>query len=867
MTKARVLLVDDDPLFHLLVEEYLEHGGYSMCSGIGSGEEIEAAVEASDPDLVLMDIGLSGEMDGIEAAARVTAFRDIPVVYLAANVDRTVVERIKATAPYGFVYKPVMGDQLLPTLGTALQRHRLDRRVRESRNWLFTVLGSIDDAVISIDTQTRVTYTNRAATNLVGHACLGEKLTNVLPLANAADGSRVAAHLERRLSIGGKAEMEGPLEMAADSVGMIKVQLAVYPLGHGANQHSMAVVILRNVTNEQRLIDELRSFKLAVDSTQIGVTITDLDRRICYVNPAEAEMHGYTAEELIGQPASIFGTSKEAPGLASPVPEGLNRWKRSTINVRKNGSRFPAELFSDVVRNEQGAPVALVTCNEDMSDRLQADEQVRKLYRAVDQSPNLVVITDVDGRIEYVNPEFTRVTGYSAEEATGQNPSVLKSGRMDPSVYESLWRTITEGGTWRGEFLNRRKDGSQYWAIASISGIRDDRGEVRHYVGVQQDITERKQLENELRQKNEDLERLNRLKSELVAVTSHDLKSPLHAMISLASLIKDLDDRLDPASLARYVDKIIASGHRLSSFISEILDAEKMDSGLLDLDIQPVQVEEILEECVELAGIGGKEKDLRVVFSRTDEPTEIQGDATRLRQIFNNLLGNAIKFSPTGSEIRVGICESAEMIEVSVNDQGPGIPEEDLEKVFDRYYQVAKDGAATERGFGVGLGLYITRNLVRLHGGSIHAENLVAEGGCRFIVKLPITAVGDRAVGLCALIVDQDGGFGPWLEETLQRKDVATTVVNSALEAERVARAKRPHMVFAARVSESPELLAAYSTITRESPSTRLVTVEGREIEHQSAPAATVLVAPVPDSEIFELLRELEIEGRQETMT
>ena len=166
---------------------------------------------------------------------------------------------------------------------------------------------------------------------------------------------------------------------------------------------------------------------------------------------------------------------------------------------RRDGSQFPMELLITEVFLEN-AEHLFIGAVRDITERVQAEEKLRKLFRAVEQSPNTIVITDLEGTIEFVNPAFVTSTGYLYEEAIGNNPRVLKSGKMSTEVYQTLWDTIKRGDVWQGELVNRRKNGEFYWESVSISPIRDKLGKITHYVAIKEDITKRKEAEEQLRQ-------------------------------------------------------------------------------------------------------------------------------------------------------------------------------------------------------------------------------------------------------------------------------------------------------------------------------------------------------------------------------
>jgi len=736
LSKGKVLLVEDDPVYRRLVERVLAHEGYAPCCMATSGEEAIGMVSACKPDLVLMDISLGGDLNGIETAEQLGYHVDIPVVFLSARTDPVVLEQVQRAAPYGFVSKPFRSEQLVAAVETALHRHRLDRHVHDSRDWLSTVLGGVTDGVVSIDIEGTVTFLNPAAEALVGAESLGRSLAEVLSSVFSGSVADVKSIVDWVLGQEIGLLVDRPITIiGVDGIERL-VHLTSRPLENSISEPIGAVLILRDVTERERVLKELKGFKLAVDSMQIGVTMTDLDRRILYVNKAEAEMHGSEQSELLGQSARSLGTKGE-DGSDDSWIERPEHWSRQSTNMRADGTTFPVQLFSDVIHDSEGVPVSLVTCCEDLSERMRAEAEIRKFNQAIEQSPVLVIITDIYGAIEYVNPQFCETTGYSIEEAIGQNPRILKGTESPPEVFEELWSTISRGGTWSGEFHNIKKDGSKYWAFATISGLRDDTGAISHYIGVQIDITRQKELLKQLEKQNAELERLNRLKGDMVAITSHDLKSPLHAMISIANLLRDLGPSLNDETMAGFIDQIITSGEKLSSFISEILDAEKIESDGISLVMKPTRLNEILEGCVATTRAAGREKGIDVAYTADGSLSVTLVDPARLEQVFNNLLSNAVKFAPKNSTIEVKISQEQDVQVITVGDRGPGIPEGDTEKIFDRYFQVSSGAQVAERGFGVGLGLYITRQLVDNHGGNVTAENREG-GGCLFVVRLPV---------------------------------------------------------------------------------------------------------------------------------
>ena len=283
----------------------------------------------------------------------------------------------------------------------------------------------------------------------------------------------------------------------------------------------------------------------------------------------------------------------------------------------------------------------------EITERKRTEAQLRKLSSATENSPASVVVTDRSGTIEYVNPTFCEVTGYSAEEAIGNNPRVLKSGDLPDSFYEDLWDTILSGNVWEGDFINLKKNGEEFWESASISPIKDDAGEITHFVAVKQDITERKQMEQEILIAKEKAEDATKAKGDFLANMSHEIRTPMNAVIGMSHLA--LKTELTPKQ-QDYLNKIQSSANSLLGIINDILDFSKIEAGKLDMESVEFNLDDVLDNLANLVTVKAQEKeDLEVLFATAQEvPRFLVGDPLRLGQVLINLANNAVKFTESG---------------------------------------------------------------------------------------------------------------------------------------------------------------------------------------------------------------------------
>ncbi|CAA6605629.1 putative Histidine kinase [Rhodospirillaceae bacterium LM-1] len=371
--------------------------------------------------------------------------------------------------------------------------------------------------------------------------------------------------------------------------------------------------------------------------------------------------------------------------------------------------------------------VLIVTLVRTLSKRLMAEEQIRVLSRAVENSPMSVIITDAKGRIEYVNPFFTNLTGFSQEEAIGQNPNLLKSGNMASEDYERMWTTISSGQIWHGEFHNLRKDGTSYWELAAIAPIKDESGQIGHFVAVKEDISLRKKAEQELLAAKEMAEEANRAKSAFLANMSHELRTPLNAVLGFADMLKEgiygpLNDRQQEA-----LQDIHRGGTHLLDIINDVLDMSRIEAGRYEISENDVDLKSIIQDCVKMVQPRAQRNAVAITRQVPEHLANVWGDERAVRQIVLNLLSNAVKFSQRRGHVSISAGGDTQGgVWISVADDGPGISSSDLDRLFQPFQQ--GEQWLTRQHEGTGLGLAISKRLMELHGGTIHLESTLGQG-------------------------------------------------------------------------------------------------------------------------------------------
>lgn len=374
-------------------------------------------------------------------------------------------------------------------------------------------------------------------------------------------------------------------------------------------------------------------------------------------------------------------------------------------------------------------------------DKKSAEESTVKLTKAVTESPASVVITDSEGKIEYVNPKFVTTTGYSFEDVNGSNPRILKSGDTPQVVYKNMWDTILSGKEWRGELKNRKKNGEYYWEDISISPIIGDDGSISHYIAIKEDISDRKILINQLIEARDRAQESDKLKTAFLQNISHEIRTPMNGILGFIELLRDPD--LSSQDQNSYIDIIEKSSHRMLKIINDLIDISKIEAGIIQIKLSEVCISSMLLDIVTFFTPEAEKKGIRIDLKCGDKIKDLTiiSDYEKIYASMINLIKNAIKYSIKG-EITIEADLSGEFIELSVADTGIGIPESKLDKIFERFAQVESNSIS--RAEGAGLGLSIVKAYIDILGGSIWVESKLGVGS-RFSFTIPLSYQSETA--------------------------------------------------------------------------------------------------------------------------
>jgi PAS domain S-box-containing protein len=498
----------------------------------------------------------------------------------------------------------------------------------------------------------------------------------------------------------------------------------------------------------------------------------------------------------------------------------------------------------------------------------------RLLALAVEGAADVVEIADPQAVLSYVNPAFTELLGYSAEEAVGRTPAQLMRSSMHSKEYfAEIDRTLRAGEVWKGLLISRAKDGRLVHFDATVSPILDRQGKCTHHLAVKRDITERLAAEARLHAANEELQQArdaaleaSRVKGQFLANMSHELRTPLNAIIGYSELIAEEAEDLELPSLGADADKIRAAGRHLLGLINDILDISKIEAGKVELFVENVRVADLLAEVAATIAPLASERRNEIVVDDQLPIGVVRADLTRLKQILFNLVSNANKFTEMGKilvEARLDPADDGAYL-FAVSDTGIGMTSEQIGRLFKPFVQA--DASTTRRYGGTGLGLTISQRFCELMGGYISVRSELGVGST-FTVRLPLSPGSelelspDRAAsfGRRVLVIDDDPALHDLLLRTLEPAGFEVTCVRSGEAGLERARADRPDVVILDVVMPTMDGWSVLTALKKDPLTQTIPVVMLTFLKNCSAGlalgASDYLVKPVETSRLVQIVR------------
>ena len=478
-----------------------------------------------------------------------------------------------------------------------------------------------------------------------------------------------------------------------------------------------------------------------------GVLFIALDTKgnVTLANKKAVEVLGYPENEIVGKnwfknflPKENINEVKEV--FNNIIANKLKGFEEiEGIIVTKDKDERVVKWHNTVLFDENKNVTGLLSAGEDITEFKKYEKELVKLNHAIEQSTSTIVITDKNGDIIYANPQFEKSTGYTMDEAIGQNPRLLKSGIQPEVLYKGLWETISAGKNWTGELQNKRKNGELYWESAMISPVKNQEGKIENYIAIKYDITHEKEYKEQLKESFErskireaELEELNKTKDKLFSIIGHDLKNPIFRVLGFAELLIDDYKTLKEEEIRQYHQIMYDSTKSISSILDNLLNWSRLQREKISIVPRDLKLRLVISGVTDFLSLSAKEKQISVYNNVPDEFL-VSADEEMLSTIFRNLIQNALKFTNKFGEVTIKAEEKEDFIEVRIKDTGIGMPDEMIKKLFSEGESFSRKGTNDEKGSG--LGLMITKEFLDLIEGRIDVES--EEGkGTTFILGL-----------------------------------------------------------------------------------------------------------------------------------
>ncbi len=637
------------------------------------------------------------------------------------------------------VFKKDENNQPREILGALLDitvRKNAEEKLKQSEAFLDSVVKNIP-AMVFVKKADDFSFVriNRSGTELLGlspEEILGRTDKELFP----EQQSRKLNETDRQ-AVEEKHIVDIPEEHILTAKGERILHTRKIPLFDDNGKPEYLLGISVDITEQQKITRELRNsaekYLTLIENIPVGIMISTLRGKIIEVNNTTTRILGYPEEELKTQKITgIYAVPDSYERMINQLQKEHRVANYQTIFRKKDHSTVEVSL--NVIAYPEYGEDALLTVLTDITRQRKSEEKIRQLSLSVEQSPAAVMILGLHKKIEYTNPKFTGITGYSQNEAREKDLHLLDPGDFSAHSHKEMWGHLMNEENWKGVFYFQRKDGRFFWSEMSVSLLMDNLGKVTHYVAIMEDITSRIQAHEELVSAKEKAEESDRLKSAFLSNISHEIRTPMNAIVGFSQLLKDPE--LDSAKRHSFIDMIASKSDELLRILEDIIDVSMMQSGKISIEKEDFRLNDLFEE-LRASFIRKIRPGIQLVMDTGDQkPLIIHSDRKRVQQIMEHLLGNGIKYTDKG-KVTFGyqLTKGGRSVTLFVRDSGIGIDPDRIHVIFQPFMQ-EKITDEQARG-GKGIGLTLTRTLAERLGGKISVESEKGKGAI-FHVTLPL---------------------------------------------------------------------------------------------------------------------------------
>jgi len=610
------------------------------------------------------------------------------------------------------------------TLRTRAERNRVEEALQKSEERFRVTLDNLLEGCQIISFDWRYLYVNetvakhgrRTKMELLGHTMMevypGIENTDMFRILQRSMNERTSAHIENEFTY-----PDGSTEW---------FELSIQPTPEGI--FILSVDITERMQMEKELTWERYLMRSFLDNIPDYIYFKDLESKFVRINNALAHVFGLDDPFMaLGKTDHDFFKTEHSQQAYNDEQE-IIRTGKPLIGIEEMEVWFdrPPTWVSTTkmpLINPEGKIIGTFGISRNITERKLAEEKINTLSKAVEQSPSAIIITNSEGKIQFVNTKYTSLLQYSLDDVKWEKPRIFNPGHISQEEFEVMWKNLRSGDVWQGELKNRKKDGTMIWENVIISPLVDKEGEITNYILIIDDITEKKKMVDDLFMAKEKAEESDHLKTAFLQNISHEIRTPLNAIVGFSSILGN--PGLPDDKKMEFINIINVSSDQLLSIVSEIIALATLEAGQEQIVEKETDINQILLNVYEQFMISPISPEVAFSYhpALPDELAFIYTDPVKLMQILVNLVGNALKFTLKGT-VRFGYTLNENTLEFFIEDTGIGIPEDMHEIIFERFRQV--DNSLTRKYGGTGLGLALSKGYVSLLGGSI---KLISEQG------------------------------------------------------------------------------------------------------------------------------------------
>jgi PAS domain S-box-containing protein len=785
MKKINILIVEDDNIIAMELQSRLEEHGYGICGPYAYGEQVIEEFSELKVDLILMDINLKGSIDGIQTASIIKEKYRKPIIYLTAFSDKKTLDRAKITEPFGYIIKPFEERELFTNIEMALYKHQMELKLVEREQWLQTTLKSIGDGVIATDIDSAILFMNNVAESLTGwnlEDAVGKKFEEVFHIINEIDRKPCENLVEIVINRGIVVSLANHTILINKEGKEIFIANTASPIKNEDGVVTGCVVIFQDHTirkkNQSDLEESETKYRTTLESMDDGIYVVDKELNIVLMNNTLKTW----AEELGGQEYKNF----EGRNLADFKPfvhehtinETLSVFNTCETHIHEedfsvNGLTFNSEIKRIPINVNSNDP-RLIVIIRNITENKKNIEALKKsrfqLQNILDFTPAIVYIKDLMGNFQLTNKKFEELFNIDNDNIRGKKESDLFDARISEVLTRNDNVVKNEGQVVNYESLILHNDAELHTYLFTKFLIYDSIGNASGVCTIATDISDRKKAEEEILLLNMNLEKrvferteqldqviqelnienekrksiqvelvinqkqlaealkkekeLNVMKNDFISMISHEYRTPLTIIQNSASIIDIHMKNSNQFNIEHAIEMITKSVKKMTQLLENTIAYRSAESGMSDIKPEKFDFIALIESIIEESRFSEKEYH-SYEFIHSIDNCQMYMDMKAIQHIIGNIISNAAKYSATFSKISIELNEKpSDKVEIIIKDKGIGIPQSDLQNIFEPFYRSSNVQSIS----GSGLGLSIVMKNVKLIGGEISVESEINKG-------------------------------------------------------------------------------------------------------------------------------------------